>query len=100
MKTADGADFILGMTLYLPVGGSVENIRQVPTSPDEHAIDTFEYHGQTVHCIGRKGSGLGTDLLRFYASPNAIIQRRIDELRYKAKAIEQEIACLETLKAN
>lgn len=99
MKLADDVQFQLGMDLYLPVGGSVDNIRRIETHED-CAIESFKYKGAEYHCIGRKGTGVSTDLRHFYSSPANIIERKIATIKQQINDLQGEIDRLEILKVN
>ena len=90
-KLADGTDFVLGMTIYRPMGDSVDDIRPYPTSEAEHEIQTVEFKGESSYCIGLKGSGCSTDLLMFYATSANAIKCKIEELTKAADKIDMEI---------
>jgi len=97
MKLADGIDFALGMTVYLPIVDTDE-FRRIETSPTEHEIDTFIYEGRHYHFIVLKGSRDGTDIGFFYSSPAAIIDARIASLRRDIAGKQAEVERLEAFK--
>ncbi len=73
MKAKDGVDFRLGMTVYTEEG------REIKTNAEGWIIDSFEYEGQTIHCLCRAGGRGGIDLLKLYSSRAAIIR---DQMRH------------------
>jgi hypothetical protein len=84
----DGTPFKLGMTLYKVVGW---DFLAIPTSPETHEIDSFEYCGEMIHCINQKGSRQGTDLLGFYPSKEAYYDEKIAKLEERKALIDKEI---------
>jgi hypothetical protein len=89
----DGTPFKLGMTLYKNNGFNGQ-FHVIPTAPETHDVDSFEYCGEWVHCINRKGSGSGTDLRGFYPSQEAFYDEKIAQLEGKKREIDAEIAAI------
>jgi hypothetical protein len=92
MKLRDGTEFTLGMTLYGEQGYAI------PTSAEEHELDTFELDGRQITSIGCKGSGCFTDLNHFYGSYSSYLDAEVASRRASIKQLESEIAELETLR--
>lgn len=80
MKLADDVPFRLGMTIYTAEGATIK------TCPETHEIESFPHEGQTVYTLGRKGSGVHHDLLKFYSSNDSVVKAQlshaVSQLRY------------------
>lgn len=94
--TSDGAEFHLGMTLYVLTEDDLE-IREIPTSPETHELDTFQHEGRRVYCLMRKGSSGGVDLQLWSSSKRGAVEMAILKHRYQIGQHEQAIRDLESL---
>lgn len=95
-QLADGVEFELGMTVYLPIGNTLE-IRTITTDPAKHTIEIVEVPGYKVPCLGLIGSKCSTDIRRFYSSPGTIYTAYAARLRAEVAAKLEEIAEVERL---
>jgi hypothetical protein len=102
-RTRDGVAFCLGMPLVTETGGIIK------TDPAAHAVVTEHDFtvGEpgctprnlgTVHLIQRKGSGMQTDLRRFYSSRRALLldkrrdlEARIADLLEEVRDIDEQL---------
>lgn len=89
-KTADGVDFVLGMTVYLPIGDTLEYLTII-TDPAKNTIESFVYDGLVYNTIGM------TDLSFLYSTPAAFYNARATRLRREIAALEKEADQCEAL---
>jgi len=96
-KLADGVEFTLGMTVYLPIDDL--EYRTIETDPAKHTIESFVYEGLVYHTIGMTGSGCTTDIGFLYSSPAAIYAARAARLRLEIADKQEELTRVENLAA-
>lgn len=88
-KTADGVDFVSGMTVYLPIGDTLE-YRTIITDPAKHTIESFVYDGLIYNTIVMTSSGCTTDISFLYSTPAAFFNARAARLRLEIAGLEKE----------
>lgn len=84
-KLGDGVEFKLGMPIVCESG------REILTSEELHAIDSFEFDGKMKHCIVRKGEQVGIDLTTLYSSQKSRIAFKIAALTFAKMDIDKKI---------
>jgi len=93
---ADGVPFQLGMTIYLPIGQTLE-YRTILTDPAIHKIESFVHHGHVYNTIGMIASIATTDLGFFFSSPRAIYDAKAATLRREIAERQEELIQVEAL---
>ena len=89
LKTADGVEFQLGMTVVLPTGEGME-YRTIQTDPAIHRIESFVFDGLEYAVVG------GVDVGFFYSTPAAFLNDHAAKLRREIAAKQAELAQAET----
>jgi hypothetical protein len=87
---ADGVPFQLGMTVFLPIGDTLE-YRRIDTDPAIHTIESFVHDGLIYNTIGT------TDISFFYSSAAAIFHARANRLRLEIAQRQEELEHVEAL---
>lgn len=73
MKTKDGIEFKLGMTVYKACGD------EIITDPDNWVVESITLDNTPLHLLSRKDSYCDMDIANLYSSRAAIIR---DQLRH------------------